>query len=136
MNNKDMILKLYFLDKYTANQIALELKVSNAYVTQILKNDSRYNDERELRKMKNKENHVIKTKKYIYEKRKENSIVEAQMLQQHIQATRELSAGKTIIGNRAFRKWNASAYKYNSNRKCYEFDRKLTRCYGIPKYIK
>ena len=131
-----MILKLYFLDKYTANQIALELKVSNAYVTKILKKDARYSEEKELRKMKNKENHVTKTKKYICEKRKERSIVEAQLIQQHIQATRELSVGKGVIGNRAFRKWNASAYKYNNKRKCYEFDRKLTRCYGVPKYIK
>ena len=40
------------------------------------------------------------------------------------------------LSNESYRKWNYSAYKYNSSKRRYEFDEKLGRSYDIPKYIK
>lgn len=68
--------------------------------------------------------------------REEKNRLEASIKEKHLQATRELSIGYGTISDRAFRKWNSSAYKYNQNKNCFEFDRKLIRSYAIPKYVK
>ena len=57
------------------------------------------------------------------------------MEEQHRQASLELSKSK-YLSNESYRKWNYSAYKYNSSKRRYEFDEKLGRSYDIPKYIK
>ena len=69
-------------------------------------------------------------------KREEKIALDAIVKKQHIQAVSELSAGKAMISNRAFREWNKSAYRYNKKKKCYEFDKKLGKSYAIPRYIK
>lgn len=89
MENKELIIKLYFIDRLTATSIAKELNVSNAYITKIIKQDTRYYEEKEKRKEENKEKHNEKTKKYINLKRKQTSFdVEYALLRQaHEQAS-------------------------------------------------
>ena len=55
--------------------------------------------------------------------------------EQHRQASLELSKSK-YLSNESYRKWNASAYKYNPSKHRYEFDEKLGRSADVPKYIK
>ena len=135
MSNKDRIIELYFNEKYKPTEIAKAINVSNAYISKVIKKDPRYIDEKTSRKNQNKVKNISETKKYIKQQRENNSILEAYMRQQHIQATNELSGGHGI-NNRAFRKWNSSAYNYSDKKKCFVFNKKLGRSYAVPKYIK
>ena len=103
MDNKELIIKLYFDEGYTATSIVKELNVSNAYITKIIKQDSRYYEEKEKRKEENKKKHIDKTKKYIAKSREKKEMEYARLKQAHIQATMELSGGNKPINNRAFR---------------------------------
>ena len=53
----------------------------------------------------------------------------------HEQASIELSKSRHLT-NENYRKWNQSAYHYNTSKKRYEFDDNLGRSYDVPKYIK
>lgn len=136
MDKKRLILKLYYHDKCTANEIAKQLNVSNAYITKVINKDARYYDEKTHRKNLNKQRNIEQTKKYMQKKREERKTLNAIVKQEHIQAVSELSSGQAMISNRAFREWNKSAYKYNKNKNCYEFDKKLGKSYAVPRYIK
>ena len=136
MDRKTLILKLFYDDKYTASEIAKQLNVSNAYITKVINKDSRYYDEKIQRRNLNKQKNINQNKEYMRKKREEKIALDAIVKKQHIQAVSELSAGKAMISNRAFREWNKSAYRYNEKKKCYEFDKKLGKSYAIPRYIK
>ena len=137
MENKELIIKLYFIDRLTATSIAKELNVSNAYITKIIKLDSRYYKEKERRKLENRENHKEKTKRYMELKRKQKGYdVEYALLRQaHEQASRELSGGSKPISNRAFRDWNTSIYKYNEKSKSYVLRKGIIVGADVPKRI-
>ena len=47
MSNKDKILKMYYEEKLKQNDIATLLGISQSYVSQIIKNDIRYNSFKE-----------------------------------------------------------------------------------------
>ena len=136
MDRKKKIIRLYYDEKMKATDIAKKCKVSNQYVSEVIQKDQRYNNEKESRKEQVKINKKNYTDKKIKEIRDRNVQLGAYMEQQHLQASRELSGGRSIISNRAFWEWNKSAYKYNKSKKCYEFDKKLTRSYAVPRYIK
>lgn len=137
MDNKELIIKMYFIDRITATSIAKKINVSNAYITKIIKQDSRYDKEKEKRKEENKEKHKEKTKKYINLKRKQTSLdIEYALLRQaHEQATRELSGGSKPISNRAFRDWNTSIYRYNERSKSYVLRKGIVVGADVPKRI-
>ncbi len=134
---KDTILKLFYIDHLRVKDIAEKLKVTSAYITKIIKTDSRYEEEKNFRKEKSKEkrkldqNHFVKKKREIKRIEDNYAFVQAQ----HIQASRELSKSKKL-SNENYRKWNKSAYKYNPSRNRYEFREELGRTADVPKYIK
>lgn len=136
MNRKEQILTLYYDEKMKAVDIAKKYEISKQYISKIIREDIRYASEKEKRKDKTK----VKKKEYTQRKMKEirdkKQQLDAYIRQQHIKDAKELSGGKIIISNRAFRKYNASAYKYNRTKKCYEYDQKLIRTYATPRYIK
>lgn len=138
LSRKGHILNLYFNEKLRTVDIAEELEISKSAVSQVLNKDVRYKKEKESRKQKNKEKNNEYTKKYMKTKRKSGTIdMEYEYMKlQHNQAITELSNGRNNINNRAFRKWNSSAYKFNKNKNCFEFDKKLIRSYAVPKYIR
>ena len=138
MSNKDKIKHLYFDCKYKQIEIAKELNISTKYISKILLQDSRYIEEKQRRKNISNKKHTQKTKEYIKAKRKMRYIdMEYEyMRHQHDQATFELSGGKNNINNRAFRKWNTSAYKYNLKTKSYHLVKGLTATYDVPKIIR
>lgn len=139
MSNKEKIIALFFEDKLSIIEIANKLHITKQYVSKIVRQDSRYANERENRKSKNKEKQKQRVKNYIYNKRKKerqerlNAIVEMQ----HIQASCELSGRKTI-NNRAFRNWNSSIYEYHNSTKEYRVkeEYKNKTSYAVPKKIK
>ena len=136
MDKKQEILKLYYDENSKIIDIVDKVKVSRAYISKIIKGDSRYEEKKKVQKeetRKRKKNYTRLKMKQIRDKKLQE---DAYMKRQHLQATMELSKGNATISNRVILKWYSSAYKYNSNKKRYEFDKKLKKSYAIPKYIK
>ena len=136
MNKKQEIIKLYYEDDMKIIDIANAVQVSRAYISQVIKLDSRYNDKKEMQKeatqKRKKEYTNNRMKKLREEKRQQDAFIK----QQHLQATQELSYGRAIISNRAFRNWNASIYKYNSKSKSYKLRKDILVGLDVPKTIK
>lgn len=137
MSNKEKIIKLYYDEHLQVNDISNSLNISSPYITKIIKQDSRYMEEKTTRKNKSAVNRRNAKNKFMKDKRDMKRIEDnyATVEAQHIQATKELSKS-SHINNETYRKWNSSAYNYNPSKRRYEFDENLVRCYSIPKYIK
>lgn len=137
MNNKDLIVKMYFVDKLRVVDISNELGISKSAVTQVLKKDERYQQEKEVRKQLNKKKNREFTKQYMTTKRKNqnNDSDYAILKQAHDQASRELSGGRKPMSNRAFRDWNPSIYKYNPRLKSYVLRKGINVGRDVPKRI-
>lgn len=134
---KDDITTLFYIEHLKVKEIAEKVDTSSAYITKVVKQDSRYLQEKEYRKAISKDKRKVAQNNFIKNKR-ENKRVEDNysfVQSQHEQATRELSKSKHL-SNESYRKWNYSAYKYNPSKKRYEFDEKLGRSIDVPKYIK
>ena len=136
-NLKQQIISMFYDRHLRVKDISESINTSSAYITKVIKYDTRYKQEKEFRKSLSKEKRKIAQNKFIKEKREMQRIQHNNdiLLQQHIQAVRELS-GARHLSNENYRKWNLSAYKYNPSKKQYEFDNKLGRSYDIPKFIK
>ena len=134
---KEKIITLFYIEHLKVKEIAEKINISSAYVTQIIKKDTRYMQEKEYRKAISKEKRKIAQNNFIKKKREHQRIEDNYSIvkSQHEQAVKELSKG-THLTNENYRKWNHSAYKYNPLKKRYEFDHKLGRTYNVPKYIK
>ena len=137
MSKKDEIITLYFEEKLTAIEISRKINVVQSYITKVIKQDSRYQNEKERRKNKNKENQKIIHNEYMRKVRKNNSINYEILKAQHNQASIELSGRKTI-NNHAFRNWNSSIYRFHERTKEYRVKEELKDkiSYAIPKKIK
>lgn len=134
---KEKIISFYYIEHLKVKEIAEELNVTSAYITKIIKQDSRYAKEKQYRKDISKSKRKIDQNKFIKNKR-ENKRIEDNYLAvkaQHIQASKELSK-ISHLSNENYRKWNYSAYKYNPSKRRYEFDKQLGRAADVPKYIK
>ena len=139
MEKKKAIEEMYFEHKKSLTEIAEVLDVSVSYVTKILKQNEFYIIEKEKRKQENFKNRRAKQKETIYKQRRQRVSTNSDYLilrNMHDQASRELSQ-KGSLGSRALRKWNTSAYNYNSKKKRYEFDAgSALKPADFPKYIK
>lgn len=135
--SKENIINLFYIEHLKVNEIAQQLSVSSAYITKVIKQDTRYLKEKEYRKALSKAKRKISQNNFIKAKRERKRIEDNYMIlqKQHRQASKELSKPGHLT-NENFRKWNISAYKYNPSKRRYEFDNKLVKSYAIPKYIK
>ena len=138
-SNKETILDMYFIEHLKPVDIAKELNVSKSAVTQVLRKDDRYSEEKERRKAENYRKHIKDTEERNTRVRKEkqfkNSVDDLVLKNMHKQAGVELSAPKKM-SNMAYRNWNKSAYVYNERRKGFEFRKELGRSKDVPKFIK
>lgn len=134
MSNKEKIIDLFYNKHLKPVDIALELNVSNAYVSKIIKKDSRYHEEKSQRKQQNQLKHKERTIEYMKLKQKSNKDSYEALKAQLKQDAEELSY-YFDISDRSFRKFNSSAYKYNTKKKRFEIDRKLTVSIDVPKVV-
>lgn len=137
---KEIVIDMYFIERLRPVDIAKKLDISKSAVTQILKQDKRYVNMKQTRKIVNQKKHVEETKKYIKTKRKieqfKKSADDLSLRNMHNQASRELSQVKRL-SNMSYRNWNKSAYSYNSKKKRFEFkESELGRSFDVPRYIK
>ena len=134
MSNKEKIIDLFYNEHLKPVDIALELNVSNSYVSKIIKKDSRYHEEKSQRKQQNELKHKERTIEYMKLKQKSNKDSYEALKAQLKQDAEELSY-YFDISDRSFRKFNSSAYKYNAKKKRFEIDRKLTVSIDVPKVV-
>lgn len=134
MSNKEKIIDLFYNEHLKPVDIALELNVSNAYVSKIIRKDSRYHEEKSQRKQQNELKHKERTIEYMKLKQKSNKDSYEALKAQLKQDAEELSY-YFDISDRSFRKFNASAYKYNAKRKRFEIDKRLTVSIDVPKAV-
>ena len=134
---KEKIINLFFKEHLQLKEISNIVHTSSAYITKVIKQDARYDEEKSIRSNKSKENRKISQNKFIKNKREKQRLEDnyLAMKAEHNQAVSELSERKHLT-NEDYRKWNYSAYKYNPSKRRYEFDENLGRSYDVPKYIK
>ena len=140
MIDKNRILVLYYDERLKQKEIAKKLNISKSIVSRTVKKDSRYESEKELRKVQNKKKHNKQIQNRVEEKRRiqkhKNAMDDLILKAMHYQASSELSQGKKSISNRAYRDWNTSAYKYNSKTKSYHLRKEINAGADVPKKIK
>lgn len=133
---KKEILEMYFLKKMRTKDIAEKMNVTSPYITKIVKADSRYALEKEERKKISKMKHNKQIQKCVEEKRRKRRTNDYLILKEmHRQAAIELSKNSKL-SDMAYRDWNSSAYKYNIEKKRYEFREELGKSYDVKKYLK
>lgn len=135
IDNKNYILDKYYNEHDKPTNIAKKLNVNPSYITKIIKNDTRYIQEKEYRANISKENRKIAKREWIRNKRQNEADKELYefVKQQHIEASKELSYSYEM-SDLAFRKWNSSAYHRNSKGNLI-IDRKLKAGSDVPKSI-
>lgn len=136
-NKKDLILENFFEKHLKVNKIAENIGTSSAYVTKIIRVDSRYAKEKQNRKDISKVHRKIDQNSFMKNKREQKRIDDqySRVQAQHNQDAMELSK-RGHLSNQAYRRWNSSAYNYNPSKKRYEFDEQLGKAADVPKYVK
>lgn len=138
MVDKDSILELFFSKKYKQTEIVKLLNISKSTVNRIIISDERYLEEKTRRQNENRAKNKKETINYITNQRKliARDVTYEIMKNQHEQASRELSGGRKSIGNRAYRDWNTSIYKFNEKTKSYVLKKAINVGADVPKRIK
>ncbi len=136
MGKKEEILKLYYDENEKIINISNNVNVSRAYITKVIKEDDRYYLKKQAQKDETRNRKKEYTKIKMRKSREEKSREEAILKNQHIQASLELSGGNKKIGNRSFRDWNSSIYRYDNKTKSYRLKSNIVATYDVPKKIK
>ena len=87
---KDKILNLFYIEHLKVKEIAEKTKVTSAYITKVIKTDSRYMEEKNFRKEKSKEKRKQDQNNFIKQKRENKRIQDNYefVQSQHIQASK------------------------------------------------
>ena len=111
---KDKIIELFFTEHLRPVDISKKLKVGMPYITKIIQKDSRYIEEKETRKLSNKEKNKIQKRMYAQNKRKKEK-QEYQRLLVQINRDNEYLSTKKKENDLQFANWNRSAYEYDKD---------------------
>ena len=116
-DTKDKIIELFFTEYLRPVDISKKLKVGMPYITKIIQKDSRYIEEKETRKLSNKEKNKIQKRMYAQNKRKKEKQEkqEYQRLLVQINRDNEYLSTKKKENDLQFANWNRSAYEYDKD---------------------
>lgn len=136
MSKKEEILQMYFEEHKKQEIIAETIGVSQSYISQVVKKDTRYTKEKEIRHNKSMQKKAEYNREYYknYErpKKDDNSYEQLKALLNKDNA--ELSFHNNTISDYDFAKWNLSAYHRNKKGNLI-IDRKLNVTNDVPKKI-
>ena len=113
-DTKDKIIELFFTEHLRPVDISKKLKVGMPYITKIIQKDSRYIEEKEARKLSNKEKNKIQKRMYAQNKRKKEK-QEYQKLLVQINRDNKYLSTKKKENDLQFANWNRSAYEYDKD---------------------
>lgn len=135
MEVTEKIKKLYYEEHLKQVDISRSLDVSKQYISKVIKEDIRYNEEKIYRKNENAKNRKEKLveyhKNYNRKKVKDNSYEQLQALLN--QDTRILSS-TSEISNYSYAKWNRSAF-YRTKQGHLRLKSNINAGYNIPKTV-
>lgn len=134
---KSYVILLFYIQHLSTKDISIKVNISESYVTKIIKQDSRYSEEKQKRREEAKERRKDYKRKYEKSRRETIRFDDnySYLKIQHEKDVRVLS-GTKHLSNDSYRRWNYSAYHYNPSKKRYEFDSSLGRAADVPLYIK
>ena len=138
MNKKEIILKLYFEEHKTQEQIAKEVSVTQPYVSQVVKSDPRLKKKKEDSTQESKQKKKAYNKDYWqhYKRKKSNDMQEYEQLKATLDKdAQELSYNKGI-SDYAFAKWNRGMYNYDKNSSDLVLKKNITVSIDVPKRIR
>lgn len=138
MNKKEIILKLYFEEHKTQEQIAKGVSVTQSYVSQVVKSDPRLKKKKEDSTQESKQKKKAYNKDYwqYYKRKKSNDIQEYEQLKATLDKdAQELSYNKEI-SDYAFAKWNRGMYNYDKNSSDLVLKKNITVSIDVPKRIR
>ena len=138
MNKKEKILKLYFEEHKTQEQIAKEFSVTQSYVSQVVKSDPRLKKKKEDATQESIQKKKLYNKNYWkhYQRKKSNDMQEYEQLKATLaKDAQELSYNKEI-SDYAFAKWNRGMYSYDKNNSDLVLKKNITVSIDVPKRIR
>ena len=134
---KDKIIELFYNQHLRPTDISKKLKVKMPYITRIIQTDSRYIEEKEVRKQENREKQ--KEQKRIYAKNKrEKERQEKQDYQKllvQINNDNKFLSTKKKESDLKYAKWNRSAYDYDENTSDLILKDKIVAGFNVAKRV-
>ncbi len=134
---KDEIIELFFTKHLKTVDIAKKLKVGMSYITKIIQRDSRYVQEKEARRLENKEKNKIQKIIYAQNKRQKEKLErqEYQKLLVQINRDNEYLSTKKKENDLQFVNYNRSAYEYDKNSSDLVLKDNINVGYAVPKRV-
>ena len=134
---KDKIIELFFTKHLKPVDIAKKLNVGMPYITKIIQRDSRYVQEKEARRLENKEKNKIQKRIYAQNKRQKEKLErqEYQKLLVKINRDNEYLSTKKKENDLQFVKCNRSAYEYDKNSSDLVLKANINAGYAVPKRV-
>ena len=133
-DTKDKIIELFFTKHLRPVDISKKLKVGMPYITKIIQKDSRYIEEKETRKLSNKEKNKIQKRMYAQNKRKKEK-QEYQRLLVQINRDNEYLSTKKKENDLQFANWNRSAYEYDKDSSDLVLKNNLNTGFNVEKRV-
>ena len=132
---KDKIIDLFYEKHLRPSDIANELKVAKSYITKVIQKDSRYIEEKESRKAKNKEMNKIQ-KRVCAKNRREKEKQEYEKLMLLINNDNVILSTKKKESDLQEAKWNRSVYEYDENSSDLVLNPNVNAGYNLAKRVR
>ena len=135
---KDKIIDLFYEKHLRPSNIAEQLKVAKSYITKVIQKDSRYIEEKESRKAKNKEKNKIQ-KRVCAKNRREK---EKQERQEYERLMLLINNDNVILSTKKKEndlqdaKWNRSVYEYDENSSDLVLNPNVNAGYNLAKRVR
>ena len=138
MNKKEQILKLYFEEHKTQEQIAKEVSVTQSYVSQVVKSDPRLKKKKEDSAQESKQKKKAYNKGYWqhYKRKKSNDMQEYEQLKAMLDKDVQDFSYNKGISDYAFAKWNRGMYNYDKNSSDLVLKKNITVSLDVSKRIR
>lgn len=137
MNKKEEIAKLYYEEHLIQENIAKKIGVTQGYVSQVIKADERYINNKEIKHQESLQKKANYNKEYYktYKRPKKDDDSYAQQQAQLDKDSLELSYTSWHISDLAFAKWNRQMFKYDKNSSDLVLKRNIVVSCDVPKRV-
>lgn len=137
MNKKEEIVKLYYEEHLIQEDIAEKIGVTQGYVSQVIKADKRYLNNKEIKHQESLQKKFDYNKEYYktYKRPKKDNDSYAQLQAQLDKDSLELSYNSWYISDLAFAKWNRQMFKYDKNSSDLVLKRNIVVSCDVPKRV-
>ena len=132
---KDKIIDLFYEKHLRPSDIAKQLKVAKSYITKVIQKDSRYIEEKESRKAKNKEKNKIQ-KRVCAKNRRKKEKQEYEKLILLINNDNVILSTKKKENDLQDAKWNRSVYEYDENSSDLVLNPNVNAGYNLAKRVR